>query len=985
MGKDSVREKDTMIGGCGGRKSARPVSASPYSENYRPPMDLCQRHLINHRLLVSKLTRRELEDKYIVLCDENYSMKKRVHEQEDLIKRLKTKLMRASSESNCRSKSRLELGSNEHYNRLHDLESQRRELHEKLEALRRATSSDIRRMDSVTGGAKPTGTRHTSGAVNSQSQHRRSKSAAHRAKDREPSRCKSSSPSNDDYEEHSRVRDGPSKDRRSTDRDDDDDEDDDIEEEVEDYANGGRARSAPRKSYGADDEDEGEDDEDRDRDREDQDRDVASCTGVSEENGDADQRSASGASGGGTRNAKLRGSRSRPSTRPVGNCADCERHHNEQLVRETDIVKMKLNIKYLHKELQNEKEKSALLARQLEERLSYEIMKRNAAENIEILNLNRQVEDMTRELQRQVDEQRRSMEHEMRKQGDLEAQIRKEKDKNSELFEECERLKKSIEKLKENMSEVEIERDFLKRQQENFTKIVDENKLLKYQLDDLRKHNQGLLKQIDTLKEEELVTRASQKELLEKLKTLQQDNDTLSVMLEGLRTENEVLAEEKTLLEQSLKSLEASPIRERLLTPTPPLSSPQKPLLADVCIQTELENLQTVSDSVVFDPDRALASSKIEPQTQAPRSSHASPKRSSLKSSRNGGELAAQEMAPTTQQLLRQVTVGHTIPKLSRILDNRIEERHKPSNVELLLMNSYPAELEKSFRRNERFRTIQSSFRKRETTDRGSIVSSGSDRRKISFAESSATDESPTKDDEDPESVERNYASLFGFGRQPSMWHSVVNPQEPAPEVTNPRHESDRLTIEIQSVRWHESAIDLLQTDGVSVYYVEFRFLDLHGHQLETPASAPLVTDTTGELRLQHDFHFQAPIELDPKRNPERCKQLKAMLGPEGRDVLQFVLVNERQDCEDIGYATVRLRSELTEGCHGNAKELLVRAPIYDFRRDHDEMGVLTVKFENVKIVLPLVIVAQCCAMQHLAHRPMYTIHPNRSAEPSRC
>ena len=85
---------------------------------------------------------------------------------------------------------------------------------------------------------------------------------------------------------------------------------------------------------------------------------------------------------------------------------------------------------------------------------------------------------------------------------------------------------------------------------------MDENKLLKYQLDELRKHNEELLRQIDTLREEELVTKESQRELLEKLKTLQQDNDTLSVMLEGLRTENVLLAEERTQLEQSLKSLE---------------------------------------------------------------------------------------------------------------------------------------------------------------------------------------------------------------------------------------------------------------------------------------------------------------------------------------------------------------------------------------------------------------------------------------------
>lgn len=129
-------------------------------------------------------------------------------------------------------------------------------------------------------------------------------------------------------------------------------------------------------------------------------------------------------------------------------------------------------------EIQNEKEKSALLGRQLEEKLSYEIMKRNAAENVEVINLTRQVDDMAKQIQRQQDEQRRALEAELTKQGgcgwmiedfrfmiysnlkfyvaDLEVHIRREKDKNSALFEECERLKKNIERIKENMSEVEV-------------------------------------------------------------------------------------------------------------------------------------------------------------------------------------------------------------------------------------------------------------------------------------------------------------------------------------------------------------------------------------------------------------------------------------------------------------------------------------------------------------------------------------------------
>uniref|UniRef100_A0A182QUD2 Uncharacterized protein n=1 Tax=Anopheles farauti TaxID=69004 RepID=A0A182QUD2_9DIPT len=688
MGKDSVREKDTVaVGGSGRRTGGRPVSASPYSENYRPAIDLCQRHLINHRLMVSKLTRRELEDKYLSLCDENYTIKKRFLEQEEQMKRLKTRLMRLSSESYNRSKSRLDMASSEHY-RLHDLELQRRELHDKLEALRRATSSDGRRIENAVGKVSSSGVvtaRHSAG------NQRRSKSARP-AKDPEAGRreCKSSSPSNDGYDDEDERPHwlGGGKTRAST--------DDRTEEEVESHG----PRNGHRKSYGADDEDEDDDDDDGGNDNNgeevDEDRDVLS--------GDSDDLIESGRESGETGpagGAKVssskerhhRGSKSRGRQK---HCPDCERHHTEQLTRETDLVKMKLNIKYLHKELQNEKEKSSLLARQLEEKLSYEIMKRNAAENLEILNLNRQVEDLAKELQRQVDEQKRSMEQEMRKQGDLEAQIRKEKDKNVSLFEECERLKKNIEKLKENMSEVEIERDFLKRQQENFTKIVDENKLLKYQLDELRKHNEELLRQIDILKEEELVTKESQRELLEKLKTLQQDNDTLSVMLEGLRTENELLAEERTQLEHSLKSLEASPIKE--VRPLSPIGCP-----VTVSVQTdhlivpdraEVKVSVDESKELVRTPSPARESHPTHHETLIG-SSHLLQRRPSIAAAaRKSLERQANETAEAAQLLFRQVSINQTISTLSQIMDNRTDEPAKPNNVELLAANRYPETLE---------------------------------------------------------------------------------------------------------------------------------------------------------------------------------------------------------------------------------------------------------------------------------------------------
>uniref|UniRef100_A0A182PN89 RPGRIP1 C-terminal domain-containing protein n=1 Tax=Anopheles epiroticus TaxID=199890 RepID=A0A182PN89_9DIPT len=979
MGKDSLREKDIPVmaatggGGVGGgnsRRSGRPVSASPYSENYRPPIDLCQRHLINHRLMVSKLTRRELEDKYLSLCDENYTIKKRFLEQEDLIKRLKTKLTRLSNESNQRSKSRLDMASSEHY-RLHDLELQRRELHEKLEALRRATSTDGRRVESSGGKSQQETTR-----PNAPGNQRRSKSARP-AKDAEGGRreCKSSSPSNDGYdEEEERLRHRLTrqlgKGRTSTDDRTEDDE------EEESHGAAAARRTSHRKSYGADDEeeeDEDEDDEDKDvREDVDEDRDVLSGAGSEDLN--ESERDSNGMMGGAVHRGSKKASisknvRRHASKSKARHCPDCERHRAEQLTRETDLVKMKLNMKYLHKELQNEKEKSTLLARQLEEKLSYEIMKRNAAENLEILNLNRQVDDLAKELQRQVDEQKRSMEHELRKQGELEAQIRKEKDKNASLFEECERLKKNIEKLKENMSEVEIERDFLKRQQESFSKIVDENKLLKYQLDELRKHNEELLKQIDTLKEEEHVTKESQRELLEKLKTLQQDNDTLSVMLEGLRTENELLAEERTQLEHSLKSLEASPIKE--VRPVSP-----KPATMSVSVQTDVQSLESMKADPenhplppAKEPKIVLQEPTIPVERKTLRESMSGavepaplPRRSSVVA-RMSRDRHAYESAEAAQQLFRHVSVSQMIPKLSQIMNNRIDEPPKVNNVELLIANRFPEALERSFREDEFFHEFQTAARRR-NTERNSIASTVSDKRRISFLDTPSSSEGGVKG-VDP-AVKQNYARYFDIQRLPSMWHKIAeNPISTSRSTAAPtavpaqpaeNDAGDQLTIEIRSVRWNELAIERLLASNVLFYYVEFTFLDLYGHLLETPLPAKLIAED-GEVRQSHSFNFRVAVELSASRHLERRETLMKMLQPDGNDAVRFVVVNEdramgKHSCEDIGYASVRLRNELQRAVQQTEqKELVIDVPIYDFLHEHDELGSLRVVVHNVNLL----------------------------------
>lgn len=56
-------------------------------------------------LLVRKLTRRELEDKYLRLIDENYDLKRENNVQKEKIKVITTKLLRLNKE-NSKYKSR---------------------------------------------------------------------------------------------------------------------------------------------------------------------------------------------------------------------------------------------------------------------------------------------------------------------------------------------------------------------------------------------------------------------------------------------------------------------------------------------------------------------------------------------------------------------------------------------------------------------------------------------------------------------------------------------------------------------------------------------------------------------------------------------------------------------------------------------------------------------------------------------------------------
>ncbi|XP_037927059.1 protein fantom-like [Hermetia illucens] len=78
---------------------------SPYSKNFKCYIKSDEKDLIYKRQMVTKLTRKDLEDKYIELCDENFFIKRQNNELQDKIKELTTKIVRISTSQRSYSSS----------------------------------------------------------------------------------------------------------------------------------------------------------------------------------------------------------------------------------------------------------------------------------------------------------------------------------------------------------------------------------------------------------------------------------------------------------------------------------------------------------------------------------------------------------------------------------------------------------------------------------------------------------------------------------------------------------------------------------------------------------------------------------------------------------------------------------------------------------------------------------------------------------------
>jgi hypothetical protein len=85
------------------KTSAKSRGKSPYAADFKSTICSAEHDLLSQRFLVAKHTRKELEDKYLKLCDENFALKKENNGVRDKMKRLMVQLMKSSNQKKSMS------------------------------------------------------------------------------------------------------------------------------------------------------------------------------------------------------------------------------------------------------------------------------------------------------------------------------------------------------------------------------------------------------------------------------------------------------------------------------------------------------------------------------------------------------------------------------------------------------------------------------------------------------------------------------------------------------------------------------------------------------------------------------------------------------------------------------------------------------------------------------------------------------------------
>ncbi|XP_059612682.1 intraflagellar transport protein 74 homolog [Phlebotomus argentipes] len=225
------------------------------------------------------------------------------------------------------------------------------------------------------------------------------------------------------------------------------------------------------------------------------------------------------------------------------------RNRIEELTRELEDLK---------EELKGEHRKNKELFNQVSELR----LRKHIAENVQLIHIREKMDELKREfksksekMDEMIKQSASALNEEKRKNGDLQRKLTEQSEKSDRFarqIKELEQSKRLVEELREQLTEAESEKQSLKTQQERFSMLLKETSTKSDKFHDLQSKNDTLQASLDEAKSSVIALLHSKSELVEKIVTLQNDYDRISVELEGFRSRAQFLSEENDHLNEKL-------------------------------------------------------------------------------------------------------------------------------------------------------------------------------------------------------------------------------------------------------------------------------------------------------------------------------------------------------------------------------------------------------------------------------------------------
>ncbi|CAO1346932.1 unnamed protein product [Diamesa serratosioi] len=152
------------------------------------------------------------------------------------------------------------------------------------------------------------------------------------------------------------------------------------------------------------------------------------------------------------------------------------------------------------------------------------------------------------------------------------------------------------------------------------------------------------------------------------------------------------------------------------------------------------------------------------------------------------------------------------------------------------------------------------------------------------------------------------------------------------------------ISIEIVSLQLIPNT-NFICDDLIRKLYVEYSFLGYKGHLLETPQSL-FKSKKANEIMY---YRFHKKFELKSDENEKQLKLLKEMLEKNSKKPLRLLLISEpiddNDECEEVGFSTINLGDVIKKSKIDSEK---LTANVYSTSYPHELIALLTVTIEGI-------------------------------------